>query len=421
MTTARAFETNYAATLLPSGKVLIAGGRSTFSGPPVASAELFDPTAMGGAGDFSGTGSMSSARDAHTATLLPNGKVLIAGGVDASLTTLSSAEIFDPAANNGAGAFTGTGSMGNPRNHHTASLLPNGKVFIAGGAQFSDFSLPGARLDSAEIFDPAANNGAGTFAPTGSMASARNIPSSILLPNGRVLVSGGADATGTTVKTAELFDPNANSGAGLFFPTGSMGTARSLHRLTLLPNAKVLTVGGFQNNGPVLNSAELYSTTICGPEITDIVTISVPNINNTAVITTVTITGSNLGNVTDGVTVTVNGVTGTISERSDSRIVITVTTPTTPTTPTVQVRVNGVRSNSPPLVAISLDGQQLHALAGTFDIQSFNGSAVVANDLTTDKVHDLHVTRDRYTLAAPGGNTFKFQVTDGCQVQVIGQ
>ncbi len=234
MGTARAVHT---ATLLPNGKVLIAGG-----GAALASAEIFDPAGNGGVGAFTATGSMGTGRWLHTATLLPNGKVLIVGGVDSTFTRLASAEIFDPAGNGGVGAFTATGSMGVARDGHTATLLPNGKVLIAGGVDSS-----GTVLASAEIFDPAGNGGVGAFTATGSMGTARflNMPmTGVLLPNGKVLITGGWDNSGTVLASAEIFDPDANSGVGAFTATGSMGTARFNHLSTLLPNGQVLITGG---------------------------------------------------------------------------------------------------------------------------------------------------------------------------------
>jgi hypothetical protein len=117
--------------------------------------------ASDGMGDRSwvNIGSMVTARERHTATLLQSGKVLVAGGVGHS-GVLSSAELYDPAT----GTWTETGSMGTPRGSHTATLLPSGKVLIAGGANYTDGSL-----DSAELYDPAS----GTWTTTGSMSTAR--------------------------------------------------------------------------------------------------------------------------------------------------------------------------------------------------------------------------------------------------------
>src|SRR6267143_974733 len=115
---------NHTATLLPNGKVLVAGGFDN-SGNGLASAELYDPAS----GTWSAAGSLTTARYSHTATLLPNGKVLVAGGLDSSNNASASAELYDPAS----GSWSATGSLGTARENHTATLLPNGKVLVAGG------------------------------------------------------------------------------------------------------------------------------------------------------------------------------------------------------------------------------------------------------------------------------------------------
>ena len=112
----------HTATLLPNGKVLVAGGYN--GGAVLSSAELYDPAS----GTWSATGSLTTARYGHTATLLPNGKVLVAGGYD-GVNVLSSAELYDPAS----GTWSATGSLTTARYGHTATLLPNGKVLVAGG------------------------------------------------------------------------------------------------------------------------------------------------------------------------------------------------------------------------------------------------------------------------------------------------
>ena len=109
--------------MLPNGKVLVAGGQDS-SGSPFASAELYDPAS----GSWSATGSLNTARYFHTATLLPNGMVLVAGGVH-RWHFFASAELYDPAS----GTWTATGSLNTARYFHTATLLPNGMVLVAGG------------------------------------------------------------------------------------------------------------------------------------------------------------------------------------------------------------------------------------------------------------------------------------------------
>ncbi len=231
--TARAGHT---ATLLPNGQVLIAGGvdSSIFV---TNSAEVYDPAT----GLFSLTGSLGTARQGHTATLLPNGQVLIAGGQDSNNAVTNSAEVYNPAT----GVFSPTGSLGTARYVHTATLLPNGQVLIAGGVDSSDVII-----NSAEVYDPAT----GLFSPTGSLGTARQGHTATLLPNGQVLIAGGKDSSFVFTNSAELYDP----ATGVFSPTGSLGTARYIPRATLLPNGQVLIAGGVDSSNAVTNSAEVY-------------------------------------------------------------------------------------------------------------------------------------------------------------------
>src|SRR5205085_2804228 len=126
-------------TLLPNGRVLAAGGGD--GGSIHASAELYDPAS----GTWSATGSLVFARFAHTATLLPNSKVLVAGGEGPFQSVLASAELYDPAS----GTWSATGSLVFARWTHPATLLPNGKALVAGG--FSSFS--GGELACAELYN----------------------------------------------------------------------------------------------------------------------------------------------------------------------------------------------------------------------------------------------------------------------------
>jgi hypothetical protein len=309
---------NHTATLLLDGRVLIAGGEvpttqySVYANNNVivnaatAQVELYDPLI----GLFKTTGSMNAARVGHTATLLPNGKVLIAGGNNADLgqststTTIVSAELYDPAS----GTFATTGSMISARNHHMATLLSNGKVLIAGGdsnggiygsiplpvAELYDpatglftatgsFNTPGGRGDDpatllpngkvlfasgeAELYDPVA----GTFTYTGYVYASSLIRSATLLLSGQVLLTGNIQNDHVFCQ-AELYDPVAgtftctaqtgdliNSGAGNVSVPGNSGTGAA-YLATLLSNGNVLIVGGFSGSYPIPSSAtELYN------------------------------------------------------------------------------------------------------------------------------------------------------------------
>jgi hypothetical protein len=178
------------ATLLSDGRVLVAGGSKTPGGLGLATAELFDPST----GKFSPTGSMTAGRDLQTATLLSDGHVLIAGG-QGSNGAWNSAELFDPAT----GKFTRTGTLTvSHGDGHTATLLADGRVMVAGGRD------PGTNkyVASAELFDPAT----GKFAATASMAARRQNQTATLLTDGRVLVAGGSDGS-AALASAELYQP----------------------------------------------------------------------------------------------------------------------------------------------------------------------------------------------------------------------
>ena len=237
MVTAREAHT---ATLLHSGKVLIAGGIGA-NAVSLATAELFDPAN----GTFTATtNNMSAARWSHTATLLADGRVLIAGGIDAASLHLSSAELYDPVA----GTFsTITNAMTVTRAGHTATLLASGKVLIAGGIDSS-----GASLGTAELFDPAATPASFT-ATIGGLVTPRDGHRAARLPDGTVLLAGGY-YQGQVLPHAEVFDPTS----GMFAPTGGMQSARVADTLTALGSSgKVLVTGGF-NGLTTLTAAELY-------------------------------------------------------------------------------------------------------------------------------------------------------------------
>ena len=217
----------HTATLLPSGKVLIAGG---FDGDYLSSAEIYDPAT----GRFTPTGRMTTARDEHIAVLLQNGKVLLAGGVGTGWTFLASAELYDPAT----GEFTPTGSMTAPREGHTMTVLHDGRVLVAGGHRGRHSAI--TIYASAELYDPAT----GLFALTGNMTVKRHKHDAVLLPNGRVLISGGSDERDDldAYTSTEQYDP----ATGTFSASADMPSARYKHQGTsvVLKNGMVLIAGG---------------------------------------------------------------------------------------------------------------------------------------------------------------------------------
>ncbi len=235
---------HHTATLLDSGQVLVAGGQDS-NNTVLGSAELYDPAT----GTWSPTGDMSVALTQATATLLDDGQVLVTGGLSSVTDNTRSAvaELYDPAT----GTWSLTASLHTARDFHTATLLEDGRVLIAGGLSF--FSL----LTSTELYDPAT----GTWSLTGNLVTPLQSPTATLLVSGKVLLAGGVDNTqGGSQRSgvAELYDP----AAGTWSLTGSMNTPRIYHTATLLDNGQVLVAGGGVLFGALfLDSAELYDPT----------------------------------------------------------------------------------------------------------------------------------------------------------------
>ncbi len=211
----------HSATLLGSGKVLIAGGMIR-DGVFSANAELYDPAT----GEFAPTGSLNRERACHTATLLKDGRVLVVGG-DWDYN-MDSAEIYDPAT----AKFVMVGSLNQGRNGAPATLLNDGKVLIAGGFEGGHESV---MLKSAEIYDPAT----GRFTLAGDLLEGRATSGASFLPDGRVLITGGGKV-GTALATAEIYDPATRR----FSTTGSMSVPRHKHAQVALDDGRVLVLGG---------------------------------------------------------------------------------------------------------------------------------------------------------------------------------
>jgi WD40 repeat protein len=225
----------HTATLLPDGKVLLAGGMRR-NQDFYKSAELYDPATR----KFQLTGEMRIGRVGHIAVLLQTGKVLIAGGWVGNGGT-DEAELYDPAT----GKFTTISKMTTRRGRPSATMLADGDVLIAGGEASDNESQA-----SAEIFHVKTLS----FQPTGSMHHPRVSHTATLLNDGRILIAGGY--AGNVSSTAELYDPKS----GAFTETGGLAVARCKHTAGLLPDGKVLIAGGSDSRGwnGNLNSAEIY-------------------------------------------------------------------------------------------------------------------------------------------------------------------
>jgi hypothetical protein len=223
---------NHTATLLPNGRVLVTGG-FTVGSTATSTVELYDPIA----GTWTEKTPMSTARALHTATLLPQGTVLVAGGVSVvNGVLLASGEIYDPDFD----TWTATGPMVTGHQAQTATLLQSGNVLIAGGSNIG--------AQQAELFDPAGNS----WSATGNLTTARSFHGAALLPTGRVLVAGGSQLN-TPLASAELYDPEA----GTWSNTNAMSITRSGPAIVLLPNGTALIAGGVTGN-TVASSAEAY-------------------------------------------------------------------------------------------------------------------------------------------------------------------
>jgi galactose oxidase-like protein len=276
MTVPRAGQT---ITMLRNGRVLLTGGvQNAGFRSQLSSAEIYDPAA----GTFSATGSMSVPREGHTATMLRDGRVLIAGGSDNGIHTLDSAEIYDPSS----GTFRRTGHLHQPRVAHVAALLGTGKVLIAGGGRGG---MPGGYIsyDTAEMYDPSTRS---FSAMRAHMKSDRVGAAAVKLNDGRVLIVGGKSgrvvtsrhrnlSSLTPLNTAEIFDPES----GTFIRTGDMSAPHYLATATMLDNGDVLVVGGWTIRGPLvvgMRDAEVYQ-----PETNRFVSVgqtNVPRLTNTA-------------------------------------------------------------------------------------------------------------------------------------------
>ena len=245
----------HTATLLASGTLLVVGGVKS-AGAGTAAADLFDPVST----TWRSAAPMTAMRASHTATLMPDGRVLVTGGSTVSTTAAkgyvnnASAEIYDPVAN----TWTAIATMSVARSHHTATLLPDGKVLVVGGENALYLVEP-----SAEVYDPATNTWS---APRLQPLSPRSQHTATLLPSGLVLIAGGFDIVNgvlTPSNTAELYDPvlhtttttstDANgvvttttviTGGLDFTATAPLAFAHYGHSATRLADGRIVVVGG---------------------------------------------------------------------------------------------------------------------------------------------------------------------------------
>lgn len=230
LATARSFHT---ATLLPDGRVLVVGGHTwvfwQLNAAVLDTVELYDPAADA----WTSGGTLSTPRSGHSATLLADGRVLVAGGSGAT------AELFDPASK----TWSATGSMGEGRRSHFAVLLQDGRVIVGGSGSAT----------STEVYSPAT----GTWSAVGNLASYEGRRTATLLPDGRVLVAGGYNSNRVSM-ASELFDPNANT----WSVTHALSSARIKHAATLLADGRVLVTGGWIDCGnfcSLVAQSEVYN------------------------------------------------------------------------------------------------------------------------------------------------------------------
>jgi len=245
---------SFTATLLQNGKVLVAGG-DTPGEIITNTAELYDPAT----GRFTRTANMHQARVGFSATLLQNGQVLVEGGASNTQEALKTAEIYDPTTS----TWTLTGAMKEGRQQHSAVLLQDGRVLVTGGnidrTPCADLCVN--TITESELYDPST----GQWKTVGEMTIARSFFTTNLLPTGNVIAAGGRIHTGPdyfdfhAIAWADLYDPATKKWSA----TGTMSVSREDHSTSLLGNGQVLVAGGstVDFNGITVASAELYDST----------------------------------------------------------------------------------------------------------------------------------------------------------------
>ncbi|MFE2143605.1 Kelch repeat-containing protein, partial [Streptomyces sp. NPDC059456] len=224
------------AVRLADGQVLVVGGADDRLTAQDGTA-LFDPRT----GLWTGAAPLREGRQMHSTTVLADGRVLVVGGCSGPVSyparALDTAEVYDPVER----SWSDAGRMGQARCGHSATRLPDGRVLVAGGTATRSRDSERS-LASAEVFDPAS----GRWSPTGPMCDARSLHPAVALPGGGVLVAGGWASTrrdwrgGAGLAFCERYDP----ASGRWTPTGTFAAARAGHRLTALADGTVLATGG---------------------------------------------------------------------------------------------------------------------------------------------------------------------------------
>ena len=237
------------ATLLPDNTVLIVGGaRCNEDLAPMRLMEIFDPRA----GKFREAGSLIFARYAMSAILLKDGKVLLAQGYDSDRNLVPQADLYNPAT----GKLEAAGSMVLPRCFASTTQLSNGAILFAGGARCDDPDRPA--IKGAEIYDPAIK-----FKRVSDLGLARVCHTATLLKDGKVLIAGGATSMifGISHHTAEIYDPEKAT----FTPTGDLTKARTCASAILRADGNVLIKGGYSRSASDASQTDLSDSEIYDP------------------------------------------------------------------------------------------------------------------------------------------------------------
>lgn len=235
---------DHTATTLKNGRVLVVGGAHKPKGVEyLADTQLYLPVAR----TFQAAGSLKDPRADHTATLLSDGRVLVAGGQTSGGKGLSSCELFDPS-KSGAAAWSVGPSLFAQRINHAAVRLGDGRVLVAGG-----YNNASQHLSSLAFFQPKSGSWA---APAAQLKNPRVDPTLTVLKSGKVLIVGGYGGPSNGYPAVlELFDPATNSVTAL---SAKLSQGRAGHTATLLPDGKVLIVGGYCGSGCAIKGDALY-------------------------------------------------------------------------------------------------------------------------------------------------------------------